>query len=204
MSEIALFLNGLAPKKIPDLSQYKKIYCTDGAYNYLRLWSIKPDVVCGDFDSLNREEIPNDIEVVELLDQNFTDFEKTLELLKQRNYTIIHIYGSSGMEHDHFLGNLSSALKYKDEMNLTFFDDYSSYFFADNSTILNDMNNRTISLYPFPLATSITTKGLKYLLKGEDLEISQRVGTRNTIIENEASIEFKEGNLLIFIKNTAT
>src|SRR5690606_25231836 len=145
MSRVALFLNGQAPKNFPELSQFSQIFCTDGAYRYLREKGIKPDVVSGDFDSLSTQEIMDGIEVVETPDQNFTDFEKALQIILKRNFYDVYIYGSSGMEHDHFLGNLSTGLKYKDQLNIVFFDDYSCYFFAEKETLLEDYKGRIIS-----------------------------------------------------------
>lgn len=201
MNRIALFLNGLPPKKIPNLSQFSKIYCTDGAYHYLIEKGIKPDVVCGDFDSFPLEKISDNIEIVELPNQDFTDFEKTLQLLKERKAEEVYVYGSSGMEHDHFLGNLSSGLKFKNEFTLLFFDDYSYYFFADKVTQMSGYKNRIISLYPFPYTKNVETKGLKYPLEKEDLDMRKRIGIRNEAVEEEVKISFEEGNLLIFIKN---
>src|SRR5690606_7337 len=96
---------------------------------------------------------------------------------------------------------LSTGVKYKDRMALLFFDDYSYFFFADKKTVLEGYQNRIISLYPFPEANKITTKGLKYPLIAEDLNMMSRIGIRNTAIEDEVIIEYESGNLLIFIKN---
>lgn len=200
MSKVVLFLNGQAPSKMPDTKSFEKIFCTDGAYRYLRNKGIAPDVVSGDFDSISSSEIPNNIEVVVTPDQNFTDFEKALMIIKSRKYQTVYVYGSSGMEHDHFLGNLTSALKYKDELTIIFFDDYSYYFFADKETSLDGYLGRTISLYPFPITQGISTKGLKYALENEDLDLTNRIGIRNQAIEEEVKIIFEKGNLLIFIK----
>lgn len=201
MNRVALFLNGLAPKILPELAQFEKIFCTDGAYLYLKENGIKPDVVSGDFDSINVTEIEQGIEIIETPDQNFTDFEKALNLIASYQYKEVFIYGSSGMEHDHFLGNLSSGLKFKDKLNLVFFDDYSFYFFAENQTILEDYMDRIISLYPFPMAEGITTDGLKFSLFNEDLDMTKRVGIRNLAVSNKVSISFKNGNLLVFVHN---
>lgn len=199
MSRVALFLNGLPPKEIPNLNQFEKIYCTDGAYAYLFDMGIKPDVVSGDFDSMNREEIADGIEVFHTPNPDFTDFDKALGILAERKYEEVYIYGGSGMEHDHFLGNLSAALKYKEQMTLVFFDDYSYYFFADKQTFLDGYKGRTISLYPYPIAKSVYTRGLKYNLNQEDLTIDGRIGTRNTAMDEEVEIKFEEGNLLVFV-----
>lgn len=201
MSRVALFLNGIAPAKLPKFDQFDAIYCTDGAYHYLEKLKIKPDVVTGDFDSISPDAIAENIEVILTPDQDFTDFEKALQIIEQRKIEEVYIYGSSGMEHDHFLGNLSTGVKYKDRMALLFFDDYSYFFFADKKTVLEGYQNRIISLYPFPEANKITTKGLKYPLIAEDLNMMSRIGIRNTAIEDEVIIEYESGNLLIFIKN---
>ncbi|SMC45662.1 thiamine diphosphokinase [Moheibacter sediminis] len=200
MNRVALFLNGQAPKIFPDLNQFEVIFCTDGAYRYLQEKGIKPDVVSGDFDSLSPNEILTEIEIVETPDQNFTDFEKALQIIQNRNFHDVYIYGSSGMEHDHFLGNLSTGLKYKDKLNLVFFDDYSYYFFSEKETVLEDYKGRIISLYPFPVAKNIFTEGLLYGLNNEDLDLSQRIGIRNQAVKNKVSIKYDEGELLIFIK----
>lgn len=200
MSRAALFLNGQAPKIFPDLNQFETIFCTDGAYRYLNTEGIIPDVVSGDFDSLSPMEIMEGIEIVETPDQNYTDFEKALMLIEQRNFNDVYIYGSSGMEHDHFLGNLSTGLKFKDKLNLVFFDDYSYYFFTEKETVLEGYKGRIISLYPFPVAKNITTEGLLYSLNDENLDLSKRIGIRNQAIEDKVVINYKEGELLVFIK----
>lgn len=201
MNKVALFLNGQAPKIFPDLSQFEVIFCTDGAYRYLQSNGIKPDVVSGDFDSLSPDEILKGIEVVETPDQNFTDFEKALQIIQNRNFGDVHIYGSSGMEHDHFLGNLSTGVKYKDKLNLVFFDDYSYYFFTEKETVLEGYKGQIISLYPFPVTKNIITSGLLYNLNNEDLDLSKKIGIRNKAMDDTVTINYEQGELLIFIKN---
>ncbi|MET3732035.1 thiamine diphosphokinase [Moheibacter stercoris] len=201
MNKVALFLNGQAPKLVPNIEQYELIYCTDGAYGYLSKLNIQPDVITGDMDSLDLQLISDGIEIIPTPDQNFTDFEKALQIINDRKHQEVHVYGSSGMEHDHFLGNLTAGLKFKEKLTLLFFDDYSYYFFADNQTRLDGYEGRIISLYPFPETKNITTKGLKYPLQNEDLSIVARIGTRNRAESNEVEINFEEGNLLIFIQN---
>lgn len=201
MSRVALFLNGQAPQTFPDLTQFEVVFCTDGAYRYLQEKGINPDVVSGDFDSLSADEIMSGIEVVETPDQNFTDFEKALQIIQKRNFNEVYIYGSSGMEHDHFLGNLSTGLKFKDKLNLVFFDDFSYYFFSEKETVLEDYKGRIVSLYPFPIAKKIKTRGLLYSLNNEDLDLSKRIGIRNEAVEDIVSIKYEEGELLIFIKH---
>ena len=65
---------------------------------------------------------------------------------------------------------------------------------------MNDVLNKTISLFPFPKATNITSHGLEFELIHTNLELGVRVGTRNRAIKDQVRIEFSEGNLLVFIQ----
>jgi thiamine pyrophosphokinase len=195
--KVFLLLNGEAPIMLPNLSNYALICATDGAYHYLAENNIVPDLVCGDLDS--SQEIPKNIEVIHTPNQDYTDFDKTLQILLEKGFTEIDVFGASGKEQDHFLGNLHTAIQFKGKLNLTFFDNYSRYFLADKSTEISDCKDKIVSLVPFPKATNITTEGLQYPLKNEDLIFGKRIGTRNKAIKNKVEITFKSGELFIFI-----
>ncbi|MFC2110203.1 thiamine diphosphokinase [Bacteroidota bacterium] len=194
-----LLLNGAAPERLPNLKKYDLVCAIDGGYNHLNTIGITPDLVTGDFDSIQNK--PLHTEVVHTPDQNFTDFEKTLQILKNKNILEIHVYGGSGKEHDHFLGNISTALQWKEKLKITFFDDYGSYYFIKNNFELSNILNKTISLIPFPFASEIETTGLLYPLRKEKLVFGQRIGTRNKAKNDTIHINFKEGNLLIYISH---
>lgn len=199
MKKAFVLLNGQEPDKFPDLSKYDLVCAIDGAYNHFVSNNLIPDLVTGDFDSINK--IPKTVEVVNTPDQNYTDFDKALMILNDRNFSIIDVFGGSGKEHDHFLGNLSTALQWKHRLNINFHDDFGSYFFIENSFKTSVKKNLNISLIPFPFAKGITTKGLKYPINNGELTFGEKIGTRNESAENEISISFKEGNLLIYISN---
>ena len=196
---VFLLLNGELPKTLPDLDKYELICATDGAYQFLKEQEIKPDFISGDFDSL--ETIPKDIEVIHTPNQDFTDFDKMLKILFDKGYKNIDIYGASGKEQDHFLGNLHTAIQWKNKLNLTFFDNHSRYFLADKSTSISNCIDKTVSLVPFPKAKKITTEGLQYPLQNEDLTFGKRIGTRNKAITNNIKITFESGELFIFINH---
>lgn len=199
--KVILFLNGEPPLTYPDLSIYDKSFCTDGSYLYLRDNNIKPDYITGDFDSFDLEEISSETIKISTPDQNFTDFEKALKIIQDLGFEQVDVYGASGKQQDHFLGNLNAAYKFKKNLKIQFFDNYSTYYFLEKNNVINVDINQIISLIPFPNAISITTKGLEYVLNNEDLNITNRIGTRNRAIENEINIEFESGELVLFILN---
>ncbi|MEP1488596.1 MAG: thiamine diphosphokinase [Algibacter sp.] len=197
--KVFLLLNGESPAEIPDVSKYDIICATDGAYQYLENNNITPHFISGDFDST--KELPNHIEIIHTPNQDFTDFDKILQILFDRNFIDVHVFGASGQEQDHFLGNLHTALQWKEKLNLTFFDNYGFYFLSNQATVLNDSKGKTVSLIPFPKATGVITKGLQYPLNDEELVFGGRLGTRNVALEDEIEITFKTGDLFIFIND---
>ena len=197
--KVFLLLSGEQPNNFPDMSQYEVVCATDRAYMTLKSRHLKPDFIAGDFDSL--KELPNGVETIHTPDQDFTDFHKILAILHEKGYQDIDVYGASGREQDHFLGNLSNAIKWKEKLKLTFFDNYGYYFLADNYVTVSNCKNKTVSLIPFPKATKIKTKGLSYPLNNEDLHFGERIGTRNKAEDDTIEISFESGHLFVFINN---
>lgn len=197
--KVFLLLNGEKPKEVPNFSVYDLICATDGAYQYLEKHKIVPDFVSGDFDSL--DAIPKEIEVIKTPKQDFTDFDKILQILFDKGFTNIDVYGASGQEQDHFLGNLDTAIRWKKKLSLTFFDNNGTYFLAKKKLVLSNCKGKIISLIPFPKASKVETFGLKYSLKKETLKFGKRIGTRNLAIDRKVKINFKKGNMFVFINN---
>jgi len=200
-TDVLLFLNGQFPEKMPKTEGFHKVYCTDGAYHKLEENNVIPDVVCGDLDSLGTQKIALGVMLKETPNQDFTDFHKAIKLIQEEGFKNISVYGCSGMEQDHFLGNISTLTKYKEDLQIRCFDDFGFYFLADKETIIEGFKNEIISFFPFPKVKKFTSKGVKYPLEKKDMEITKFISTRNTITEENAKITFEEGNLLVFVQN---
>lgn len=213
-----LFINGTPPRKLPSLADYDLIGCTDGALRYLLEKNLpleKLTFISGDFDSLLDGHNPREHilhghilgmhlhelrdKYIHTPDQNYTDFYKALKIFKEKEIRRVDIYGASGGEQDHFLGNLSVAYRFKDHLTLTFYDEYSEYFFLPPYFEREGLKGRVISLIPFPYAKGVTTRGLKWPLDNERLDITQRIGIRNMAIDDTISCRFTEGGILLFI-----
>jgi thiamine pyrophosphokinase len=198
-----LLLNGDAPKELPNLKEYKMVCATDGAYQFLKENNVTPNFISGDFDSLESlpEDISEEIAIIETPDQDFTDFDKALQILFKKGFTKVDVYGASGGEQDHFLGNLHTALIWKDKIQITFYDNYGVYYLAKKETRIDNCLRKTISLIPFFEVKNITTTGLEFPLKNETLQFSKRIGTRNKALEDKIEITFESGNLFIFVNH---
>ena len=198
-----LFINGIPPKNLPETEGYSLIAVTDGAFHYLKEKNFpleKLDFISGDFDSHSgKDDSVYTDKFIYTPDQNKTDFQKSLEIIKEKGYKEVHIYGGSGGEMDHFLGNLTAAFQFKEDLKITFFDDESTYFFSPSSLVLNNCLGKMISLYPFPKAENLITKGLNWELENSTLELTQKIGTRNFAVSDEVTIAFESGDLIVFI-----
>ncbi len=203
MNRALLFINGVPPLQLPETAAYDIVACSDGAFHYLKEKGFALDLldfISGDFDSHtgSDEEIYSQ-RFIHTPDQDKTDFEKSLEILLERGIQKVDVYGGSGGEMDHFLGNLHVAYLFKDRLKITFYDEFACYFFAEKHTVLNDVKNRMVSLYPYPEAAQIVTNGLKWPLSGETLNMTNRIGTRNLALEDSVGINFESGALVLFV-----
>ncbi|MBV8328684.1 thiamine diphosphokinase [Chryseobacterium sp.] len=200
---VLLFINGDAPESFPNFDNYGLIACTDGAFHYLKRFGFpldKLDFISGDFDSHSgSDENIYEERFIYTPDQNKTDFHKALDIIVEKGFKKIDVLGGSGGEQDHFLGNLTVAYAFKDKMDLKFYDEFSEYYFIPKKITIKGIKDKMVSLYPFPAAENITTKGLNWPLDHGSLNVISRIGTRNFAVDDEVSIEYEKGDLLIFI-----
>ncbi len=203
MKKSLLLINGEAPEALPALENYDLVACTDGAFQTLLDMGVKADQVdfiSGDFDSLPVGEASAYYsKLIPTPNQEYPDFHKALELLVERGMTHVDVYGGSGGEMDHFLGNLTAALQFKNTLKISFYDRYAQYYFLPKKEVIKGVKDRMVSLYPFPVAEGIQTSGLKWELHNETLDLAKRIGTRNVALSDEVDIQFTHGELLVFI-----
>lgn len=197
-----LFINGEPPKNIPETSQYDLIACTDGAIHYLKEKKFpleKLDFISGDFDSYKQSETELSAKLIHTPDQNKTDFHKALEIIIEEGIYDVDVYGGSGGEQDHYLGNLTVAYLFRNKIKITFYDEYSRYFFIPEEFEIRNVLGKMISLVPYPVAENVVTKGLNWPLFGEELSMTGRIGTRNFAVEDTFTCTYTEGAILVFI-----
>ncbi|KUY27477.1 thiamine diphosphokinase [Elizabethkingia ursingii] len=197
-----LFINGEPPKNIPEIKDYDLIACTDGAFHYLREKDFPLDLldfISGDFDSYEESEKIVSEKLIHTPDQNKTDFHKALEIIIEKGFYEVDVYGGSGGEQDHYLGNLTVAYLFRNKMEITFYDEYSKYFFIPNEFEAQNVLGKIISLVPYPIAENVVTRGLNWPLFGEELSMTGRIGTRNFAVEDTFTCSYSNGAILLFI-----
>jgi thiamine pyrophosphokinase len=173
----------------------------NAAHRVLEL-GIKFDVLLGDFDrdfdtdSILNKQYP--LEIVYVPDQDKTDLEKGIEFLIERGFPAVNIVWATGRRADHTIANLTNIVRYKNQIKVVLFDDYSKVFSLAGVFEKWYVANTPISLIPVGVVSGIVTSGLKYNLDNESLTLGYRNGNSNeTIADGFVKISAGMGDLLI-------
>ncbi len=204
MSNDALVLaNGEAPSKklLSRLLKESSIFvCADGGANSAARYNLKPDVIVGDLDSASKSTLKKfaRVEILKVVDDYSTDLEKTLSWVTEKGFQTVVVAGATGGRLDHFLGNLSAMVKFSSKASIKFVDDTGEWIYIDRSKELHIPVGATISLIPVSHCEGIVTKGLRWNLNIESLELGVRDGTSNVVVESPIHISVAKGNLILF------
>lgn len=171
------------------------IIAVDGAANHLMQLNIIPDLVIGDLDSV----LPEYLEIIPShyhYDQDFCDFEKSLQYLEGNQLLPALIVGLSGGCLDHILNNVNHFL----QTGCALFSPpiYGFTLHEEKNKRLALPLNTKISLLGIPAAT-VTTQGLKWNLSKDQLTFPGKNSCFNRTQKHEIKIKLHAGSLLVLI-----
>jgi thiamine pyrophosphokinase len=175
--------------------------CADGGANTAARYRLKPAAIIGDFDSATARSLKalRKVEIHKVVDDFSTDLEKTLAWVIDKGFRVITVAGATGGRLDHFLGNLSALVKFSNRATISFIDDSGEWIYIDRSKNLDLPVGTTVSLIPVSHCEGIVTKGLRWNLNFEALELGVRDGTSNVTVESPVHISVAKGNLILFL-----
>ena len=204
MTRTFILANGKPPSKRlfqKFLASADWFICADGGANTAARFGHAPDLIIGDLDSTEKETLAifSHVAVKKLKDQNSTDLEKALTLAVRKKCKEIVIMGATGGRLDHAIGNLSALAKFSRKAHITFIDDTGKFIAVNHSLKFDIPIGTIISLLPLSRCSGIVTKGLKWNLRNESLELGVRESTSNVIVSSPAIIKVKKGNLIAFV-----
>lgn len=201
--------------KIEDKAFYKThlidadyIICCDGGANIAYEYDFVPDLIIGDFDSINDKALEyfksKNIEIWQFpSEKDKTDTQIAVEYVVSKGFDEVVMLSCIGSRIDHVLGNIS-LLYYltKNEVKAIMMDNNNVVMMIKDSIRIFGKKGRLISLLPYtPVVKGIKTKGLYYPLDDDVMEFGNPFGISNVIIEDEAIITVKEGFLLVILSN---
>lgn len=173
------------------------VVALDGAYNRLQRMGVKPQLVIGDFDSLQDYEPLPDVSYIKLEEQDTTDLEKALNWLEENDYKDVNVLWATGKRLDHTLNNLSILGMYP-SLNVVLYDDHSKAYMIPNRFSKHFQKGEQLSLLPLGTVEGIATQNLKYPLDKEALTLGHRSGNSNEVLKDGlVEIAYEQGKLVL-------
>ena len=184
----------MAGADIKDYSFYKPlgtdfIICADRGYRHCKALGLVPDVLLGDFDSLDIP-LPEGIERHTYpAEKDETDLQLAIDFAIKKGFKEIYCIGVFGGRCDHFLGNIGLMKWAKDRgANLVFEDSDTYMFLLSGEVTLSKRENHYLSLIPFFEDATVSLKGTKYAAEEAVLRVGDTLGISNEIKEDFACI----------------
>ncbi|MDF2986806.1 MAG: thiamine pyrophosphokinae [Eubacterium sp.] len=180
------------------------IISVDGGASHLRKMGIIPDILLGDFDSANEEDIEyfktQGIQADQFsAEKDMTDSELAIEKALEKGVEEIVFIGAVGTRFDHSMSNIFLLKKLMDVSVKACIVDEHNYIYMFNETFtMPKKEGYKLSLIPVSdKVTGVTTKGLKYPLNNATMSLGTSWGVSNEFYEDIATVTLGEGILLV-------
>lgn len=183
------------------------ILAADSGMDFLYRTGILPDIIVGDFDSVDPKVLDffrehEHIDICALNpEKDDTDTEFAIREAIRRGASEITIIGGTGTRLDHVLGNICLlGIGLEEGVRMELLDAHNRIRMTDHSVVLKkkEQYGKYLSLVPYAeQVTGVTLTGLKYTLEDSIMGGFNSLGISNEIVDEEATIEFTSGRLLV-------
>ena len=187
------------------------VIAADGGLMYCGVLELEPDLILGDFDSLDgeyteavesiREQLPEKV-VTLPVEKDDTDMLAAVKYGLDLGYRSFRLYGANGGRLEHTIANIQ-VLKYLKEQDAVGYimDGTGMILLAQNETIsFRDTMDGYVNIFSLnEKAHGVTIRGLKYELNDETLTNSMPLGISNEFIGVQSEVSVKDGTLLIIV-----
>lgn len=181
------------------------IIAADGGYKYLVEIGIRPDLLVGDFDSL--DFIPGDTEIYRFpSEKDDTDMGLAIQKGIELGYSDFSLYAGSGTRNDHFFANLQLMNRFSEKgVSIRMVCPECNIYALKNGEIsLSKEKGTVFSVFSLSDACEgVSIKHAKYEIENEALSNRFPLGVSNEFSGGRTHISVKSGVLLIFEYLTA-
>lgn len=205
-SYAVLYAGGDAPDPLPDLDRTAYTVAADGGLAHALRAGVRPNVIVGDLDSGDPEQVASAVadgaEVIRYpTDKDATDWELALTHLVERGHRDVLIVGGAGGRLDHLLAN---ALVLAGDT----LADLTPTWHVGRSTVRIARPGRPVTIAGQPReivsllaagapASGVTTTGLRWVLTDASLPPGTSLGVSNEMTGKTAEIAVSEGTLIL-------
>jgi thiamine pyrophosphokinase len=181
------------------------VICADGGLQYAVKYNITPDLVIGDFDSLENKNLLKNVPYKQLpVEKDDTDMIAAIRTAKEQGYDSCLILNGTGGRIDHTFACIT-ALFFAESIGLKaqlYDGEMMIYALTKGKMIFSNMNGKRLSLFAFGTEkATVNGKGTYYPLDMCLIDSSFPLGVSNQIVEDEACIELISGKLLVMAEN---
>lgn len=207
MKSAIIFVHGRYPKT--KLGFYKKLcrgkykIAADGGYKFFELSKTVPDLVIGDFDSLNKKHLAALSKRTKVIshpvEKDKTDSELAFEYCLKQKFSSIDIVMPQVGQPDHFMGLISLLANPKNrKTKVRIVNHEFEIKLAANQTLnFNGCAGDLFSVKPVCKPIKLTCTGTKYDVKNLTVQPWESKALRNRIRLNRATVAIT-GRALVF------
>lgn len=174
------------------------VICADRGYLHARNLGVVPDVLLGDFDSLDLEK-PDLVKTLQYpAEKDATDLQIALEYAGDKGFREIYVIGALGGRTDHFLANVC-MMRYALEKgcNMILEDNDTKLQLLTNELSLSRRKNFYLSVIPIFESAVVSLSGVKYPISEKRLIVGDTLGVSNEFAGGEAHIRVHSGSVLV-------
>lgn len=183
-------------------AEHALFLAADGAALAAVRLGARPDIVSGDFDSLDldaaRAALPN-AEFIPTPDQNRTDLEKAVAIALERGATQLTVAGAGGGRVDHTLGSFCLLLRWREQwpdLPVTFVEDGSEVRAVIGKLTLKTQPGDAVSLLSYDGGATVSISGVRWPLHQHPLAMGVG-GLLNEATASQVFIEAVGGAILV-------
>ncbi|MCB2288402.1 thiamine diphosphokinase [Clostridium sp. CS001] len=209
--KVIIISGGKPPSKellLQEVTEDTFLIAADSGANCLYKYNIKPDLLLGDFDSIDRDVLEyfkksNCTMDVYPTEKDFTDTEIAVKKALSMKPSEIVFLGCTGSRVDHLLGNIGMLkICLQNGVNAYVKDENNNIRLTSSSTSLRGTGGQIFSLQAYgDEVTQLTIEGAKYSLNNYNLKIGESITISNEFLGDIVNLKFKTGTLMIILSS---
>lgn len=186
----------------PRIQEYLEdsfVIAADGGLLNLEKYSITPDLIVGDFDSLGFEPEGENV-IKHPVKKDDTDMMLSVKKAIYLGINEIVIFGGCGGRLDHTFANVNTMVyALEKDVNISILDSENDLYITKDVLKLSHEDKDNFSLFAIEEKAIVDIEGAEYSGSGIVISNNTTLGVSNSFVEDEVSINVVDGIVLIIV-----
>jgi thiamine pyrophosphokinase len=189
-----------------ELKASDMVIAADSGADCLYDYKINPDILVGDFDSINKRVFTNYVDSKNKIEKypvekDSTDTQLAINKAIDSGASEIILLGCTGNRIDHLLGNIGMLQHCLDKgVKAQIIDENNIIFLIDHTIKLKGNQGDIFSIQSYGRSVeNVSITGSKYKLKNYTLNVGDPLTISNEFKEEEVTISFDKGLILVLL-----